>query len=203
MADEKALDQVELADEMIAGRRSSTEMPADMAPWMARTILGIDRFMAWTGKLVCWLSVPIMFAMVYEVTARYAFTAPTVWAYDISRMCYGAMFVLGSAYALSKGLHIRSDFIYRTWSIKTQGWVDLLLYIVFFFPSMLLLLWVSSDWAWVSVVRAERSMDTAWAPLIGPLKSTLPVGVLLLVIQGISEVLKSVYAATRGKWPNQ
>lgn len=203
MAEERAVEEIELADEMIAGRRTATEMPPDMAPWMATIILAIDTFMSWTGRVFSWLCVPIMFAMVYEVTARYAFTAPTVWAYDVSRMCYGAMFVLGAGYALSKGLHIRSDFLYRAWPVKVQGWVDLLLYVVFFFPSMLLLLWVSSDWAWTSLVRGERSMDTAWAPLIGPVKATLPIGILLLVIQGISELLKSIYAATHGKWPNQ
>ena len=62
-----------------------------------------------------------MGAMMYEVIARYLFTAPTVWAYDISRMVYGAMFVLGAGYALSKGVHIRSDFLYRKWSVRTQG----------------------------------------------------------------------------------
>ena len=59
--------------------------------------------------------------MVYEVFARYYFTAPTVWAYDMSRMIYGAMFVLGAAYALSKGVHIRSDFLYRSWSVQHAG----------------------------------------------------------------------------------
>lgn len=203
MAEKKAIDEVELTDEMIAGRRLATGMPPDMPGWMAGAILGIDRFMAFTGRLFSWLAVPLMFAMVYEVVARYAFTAPTVWAYDVSRMCYGAMFVLGAGYALSKGIHIRSDFLYREWSVRTQGKVDTFLYLIFFFPTMLLLLWVSSEWAWTSLSRGERSMDTAWAPLIGPIKAALPVGIALLAVQGVSELLKSIYAASRGRWPNQ
>lgn len=196
-------DKIELADEMIAGRRGTPgQMPDDMPRWMARTIVGIDVFMGWVGTLVAFLTLPIIFAMVYEVVARYAFTAPTVWAYDISRMFYGAMFVLGAGYALAKGVHIRSDFLYRDWKVTTQGRVDAILYIVFFFPTMLLLLWVSYDWAATSVIRGERSMDTAWAPLLGPIKSCLPIGILLLTIQGLSELLKSLYAATHGKWPN-
>jgi TRAP-type mannitol/chloroaromatic compound transport system permease small subunit len=135
------------------------------------------------------------------VVARYLFTAPTVWAYDISRMLYGALFVLGAGYALSKGVHIRSDFLYRNWSVRTQGRVDALLYVVFYFPTMLLLLWVSSDWAWTSIERGERGMDTSWMPLLGPVRSCLPIGVVLLIIQGVSELLKSAYAATRGRWP--
>ncbi|NJO34434.1 MAG: TRAP transporter small permease subunit [Rhodospirillales bacterium] len=196
-------DQPSLTDEMIAGRRTdAARLPGDMPRWMARVITAIDRFSHAVGWLVAWFTVPIMGAMIYEVVARYAFTAPTVWAYDISRMFYGAAFVLGGGYALSRGIHIRSDFLYRNWSVKTQGRIDTMLYLTFFFPTMLLLLWVSGEWAWRAVSMGERSMDTAWAPLLGPVKSTLPVGILFLIIQGISELLKSSYAAWRGRWPD-
>ena len=196
-------DSPDLTDEMIAGRRSSTgKMPEDMPVWMARTIVGIDRLNLWVGRLVAVMVLPIMFSMVYEVTVRYAFNAPTIWAYDISRMFYGAMFVLGAAYGLSKGVHIRSDFIYRTWKVENQGRVDAALYVIFFFPTMILLLWVSFDWAWTSLIRGERGMDTAFAPLLGPVRSALPIGVFLLILQGVSELLKSIYAARTGPWPD-
>ena len=193
----------ELTDEMIAGRRSDTaRLPDDMPRWMAALIRAIDRLNLVVGWLVAWFVVVIMGSMIYEVVARYVFTAPTIWAYDISRMFCGAAFVLGGGYALAKGVHIRSDFLYRTWSVKTQGRVDTLLYVVFFFPTMLLLLWVSGDWAWRSVSMGERGIDTALAPLLGPVKSSLPFGILFLTLQGVSELLKSLYAASRGRWPN-
>lgn len=193
----------EITDELIAGRRTAPgRMPDDMPAWMARTIVAINRLNLWVGRIVGFMVLPIMFAMVYEVIVRYAFTAPTVWAYDISRMFYGAMFVLGAAYGLSRGIHIRSDFLYRNWSVRTQGRVDAALYVVFFFPSMILLLWVSFDWAWTSLIRGERGMDTAFAPLLGPVRSALPIGVFLLVLQGIAELLKSIYAAKTGRWPD-
>lgn len=193
-----------LTDEMIAGRRRDdaiAHLPGDMPNWMARTIVAIDTLSAWIGRIVCWLTLPLIAAMVYEVLARYFFTAPTMWAYDISRMLYGALFTLGAGYALSKGVHIRSDFLYRDWSVKTQGRVDAALYLLFYFPSMLIFLWVAGEWAWIAVDRGERGMDTAWMPLLGPIKSCLPFGVLFLVIQGVSELLKSLYAASRGHWP--
>jgi TRAP-type mannitol/chloroaromatic compound transport system permease small subunit len=192
-----------VTDEMIAGRRpdSRGHLPPDMPEWMAGTIVAIDTFSLWVGRLVSWLTVPLMFGMVYEVIARYLFTAPTLWAYDISRMIYGAMFVLGAAYALSKGVHIRSDFLYRKWSAQTQGKVDSALYLLCYFPAMLIFLWVSSQWAWVSVVRGERGTDTAWMPLLGPLKSALPIGIVFLLVQGVSELLKSLHAARSGRWP--
>ena len=192
-----------LTDEMIAGRRHDPHrgLPRDMPPWMRRTIIAIDTFSYWTGRLVSWLLVPLMLAMVYEVFARYFFTAPTVWAYDVSRMLGGAMFVLGAAYALSKGVHIRSDFIYRKWSVKTQGRVDAFLYVTFYFPALLIFLWVAYQWGWNSLSRGERGTDTAWMPLLGPVKSALPVGVVFLLIQGVSELLKSLHAARKGRWP--
>ncbi len=191
-----------VADELIAGRRADVRrMPEDMPRWMARIILGIDAFNGWIGRLAAWLTLPLMFAMVYEVFVRYAFTAPTSWAYDISRMIYGAMFVIGAGYALSKGVHIRSDFLYRKWSERTQGRVDTALYVFCYFPAMIIFLWVAAQWAWTAVDRGERGMDTAWMPLLGPIKSCLPFGILFLIIQGVSELLKSIYAATRGRWP--
>ena len=192
-----------LTDEMIAGRRpdSHGHLPEDMPRWMSTTIVAIDTFSLWIGRVVAWLTLPLMAAMIYEVFARYYFTAPTIWAYDISRMVYGAMFILGAAYALSKGVHIRSDFIYRKWSVKTQGRVDLALYVICYFPAMIILLWVSSEWAWTSLMRGERGTDTSWMPLLGPVKSALPVGVVFLIIQGVSELLKSLHAARKGEWP--
>jgi TRAP-type mannitol/chloroaromatic compound transport system permease small subunit len=196
-------DTPKLTDEMIAGRRADVGvgLPDDMPPWMHRTIVVIDTFSQWIGHLVSWLTIPLMLAMVYEVTARYAFTAPTVWAYDLSRMIYGAFFVLGAGYALSKGVHIRSDFLYRKWSVKTQGRVDAALYIVFYFPAMLVFMWVASKWAWTAIERGERGMDTAWMPLLGPVRSCLPFGIAFLLIQGVSELLKSIHAARAGRWP--
>ena len=193
----------DFSDELIAERRSDPtgELPADMPRWMAGAITGIDRFSLWTGRIICWLTVPMFAATVYEIIARYAFTAPTMWAYDISRMLYGALFMLGSGYALSKGVHIRADFLYRSWSERTQGLVDGALYLLFYFPGLIIFTWTALDFASAAWMRGERGMDTAWMPPVYPIKSVLPVGAVLLLIQGVSEFLKSVYAATRGRWP--
>jgi len=193
----------EFADELIAERRPDTpgRMPDDMPRWMAGTITGIDWFSLWTGRLVCWLTVPMFGAMVFEVVGRHFFNAPTLWAYDVSRMLYGALFMLGAGYALSKGVHIRADFIYRNWSVQAQGTVDAVLYVLFYFPGLVVFLWASADFAWDAWDRGERGMDTAWMPHLGPIRSCLPIGVLLLLVQGVSELLKSLYAANRGRWP--
>ena len=194
---------LDISDELIAERRARApgDLPGDMPVWMARVITWIDTFSLWVGRTVCWLTVPLFGAMVYEVVARYAFIAPTMWAYDISRMLYGALFMLGAGYALSRGVHIRADFIYRNWSQRTQGLIDATLYVVFYFPGLLVFLWMATDFAYLAWYRGERGMDTAWMPYMAPIKTVLPTGIVLLLIQGVSELLKSVYAVMRGRWP--
>ena len=203
MAEEIDPDDLEIADELIAERRSADpdHLPEDMPPWMSCPIRVIDKINLWVGKMVCWMLVPMCLAMVYEVVARKFFVAPTMWAYDISRMLYGALFVLGAGYALLRGVHIRADFLYRNWSPRTQGRVDAALYLLFYFPGLLVFLWMSIDYAWTAIDRGERGMDTAWMPYMGPIKSALPIGIIFLLIQGVSEFLKSIYASTRGRWP--
>ena len=127
--------KIDISDEMIAERRGGTrKMPDDMPSWMAKSIVTIDKFSKLIGNIVCWITVPLILGMVYEVLARKFFLAPTIWAYDISRFLYGALFMLGAGYALSKGVHIRADFLYRNFKVKNQGRVDFILYLLFYFP---------------------------------------------------------------------
>ena len=119
----------------------------------------------------------------------------------VVNFAHGALFMLGAGYALSKGVHIRADFLYRLWPEKLQGRIDLVLYILLYFPGMLVFLYMATDYASLAWIRGEKGMDTAWMPHMGPIKTALPVGILFLIIQGISETLKSYYAATRGRWP--
>ena len=196
--------KLDTSEEMIAERRSgSGKMPDDMPKWMASTIINIDKFSRRVGNVVCWITVPLILAMVYEVLARKIFTAPTMWAYDMSRFLYGALFMLGAGYALSKGVHIRADFLYRNFKIKTQGIVDTSLYLLFYFPGLLFFFYMTTGFVQESIMRGERGMDTAWMPYMWPIKTCLLIGIVFLLIQGISELFKSYWAATRGRWPGE
>ena len=200
MSDEPG--KLDISDEMIAERRGgSGKMPSDMPSWMASSIINIDKFSKLIGNVVCWILMPLIFAMTYEVFARKLFHAPTIWAYDISRFLYGALFMLGAGYALSKGVHIRADFLYRNFKTKNQGTIDFWLYIIFYFPGLLVFLYMTFGYVGESIQRGERGMDTTWMPYMWPIKSCLWVGIIFLLIQGVSELLKSYYAATKGKWP--
>ena len=196
--------KLDISDEMIAERRGgSDKMPDDMPSWMANTIIKIDKFSKIVGSIVCWILMPLIFAMTYEVLARKLFLAPTIWAYDISRFLYGALFMLGAAYALSKGVHIRADFLYRNFKTKTQGTIDFWLYLLFYFPGLIVFLYMTTGFVQESIMRNERGMDTTWMPIMWPIKSCLWFGIVFLLIQGVSEILKSYYAATKGKWPGE
>ena len=195
--------KLDKSDEMIAERRQgSGKMPEDMPKWMASTITNIDKWSKWTGNIVCWISMPLMFAMVYEVLARKLFLAPTMWAYDMSRFFYGALFMLGAGYALSKGVHIRADFLYRNFKVKTQGLIDFWLYLLFYFPGLLAFFYMTTIFVMESIQRGEKGMDTAWMPYMWPIKACLWFGILFLLVQGISELFKSYYAAKKGRWPD-
>ena len=101
---------------------------------MERYIDFADRVSAWFGKAFAWLILVMTFGVGYEVFVRYLLRDPTSWAFDVSYMMYGALFMMGGAYTLSRDGHVRGDFVYRLWSPKTQAKVELVLYLIFFFP---------------------------------------------------------------------
>ena len=196
--------KIDTSDEMIAERRGgSVKMPADMPLWMAKTITSIDKFSKWVGNIVCWILMPLIFAMTYEVIMRKLFLAPTIWAYDISRFLYGALFMLGAAYALSRGVHIRADFLYRNFKVKNQGLIDFWLYILFYFPGLFIFFYMTVGYVGESIRRGERGMDTTWMPYMWPIKTCLLIGIAFLLIQGVSELLKSYWASKKGEWPGE
>ena len=165
---------------------------------LIRTVQSIDKFTDKSGMLIAWLNVPLVAVVAWEVIARYFFHAPTIWSFDVTYMLYGTIFMLGAAYALHKGAHIRTDFFYEKWSVKTKGMVDSISYLVFFFPSIIMLLIASGNEAWYAWTIKETSEQTPWRPILWPYKSVVPVTCVLLLIQGISEVIKSTYAWRRG-----
>jgi TRAP-type mannitol/chloroaromatic compound transport system permease small subunit len=165
---------------------------------LIRTVQSIDKFTDRTGMLIAWLNVPLVIVVAWEVIARYFFHAPTIWSFDVTYMLYGTIFMLGAAYALHKGAHIRTDFFYEKWSVKTRGMVDSISYLVFFFPSIAMLLAASGSEAWYAWTINETSEQTPWRPILWPYKSVVPITCVLLLVQGVSEVIKSTYAWRKG-----
>jgi len=159
-----------------------------MDSWLIRNIGKVSK---WTGLSVSWLVVPLVFVMVYEVIARKFFT-PTTWAFDSAYILYGTHFMLAAAYCLYRGKHVRTDVWYGSWSPRTQGLVDSILYLFLFLPGMAFFFWLSWEYFHESLLIWERSTFSPWRPIIWPFKLVIPVSVALLILQGIAELLKSL-----------
>lgn len=166
---------------------------------LVRLIRLIDAISDWSGRVVAWLVLPLIAVMTWEICVRYLLR-PTQWAFDLSYMLYGAMFMLGSAYTLYRGSHIRTDFLYQNWSVRTQATVDALCYLLLFFPGIAIFLWIGTEFAWQSWVREERSVGSSWMPVIYPLKAVLPIATAMLLLQGFAEFLKCIHALRTGQW---
>lgn len=173
--------------------------PDGFPPAVMAAVRVIDTISDWAGRIFCWLIIPLMLGTTYEVIVRYVFNSPTIWAYDLSYMLYGSHFMLGAGYTLLKGGHIRTDIFYEKWSAQRRGTVDALLYLLFFFPGMIFFFWMGYQEASHSWQIAERSDASPWRPILYPLKAVLPTTALLLLLQGISEFIKSLHLALKGR----
>ena len=156
----------------------------------ARLASAIDTLTRFFGKAIAWLILPMILSLVWEVVARYFFNAPTVWAYDMTFMLYGSFFMVGSAWTLQRGGHIRTDVYYARWSKRTQARVDLACYLVLFFPAMVVFGWLCWEYFWKSFQQNESIVTSPWMPIVWPFKFMMPLSAVLLLLQGISECLK-------------
>jgi TRAP-type mannitol/chloroaromatic compound transport system permease small subunit len=160
-----------------------------------------DDLSAWFGKVFAWCIIVMAFGMGYEVVVRYAFSAPTPWAFDLSYMLYGAMFMMAGAYALSRDGHVRGDFIYRLWQPRTQAGVELVLYFLFFFPGVLALVFAGWKYASRSWRYFEVSSNSPAGIPIFQFKSVIVAAGILLFLQGIAQVFRCVICLRTGEWP--
>lgn len=154
----------------------------------------------YTGYLFALLNAPLILSNTYEVISRYALNQPTEWALDVTTQSFGALFMLGAPYALLKGAHVRTDMLWEKFSDRKKGLIDAIAFVIFFLPTMAVLVYISIDDFFYSMDIGERSNTTSWQPIIWPLRAVIPLSCALLFIQGISELLKSIYAAQTGSF---
>lgn len=170
---------------------------------MTRFLFFIDSLSTWVGKAFAWLILVLTLGISYEVLVRYAFRAPTTWAFDFSYINYGAMFLMAGAYALSRNSHVRADVVYRLWKPRTQAMMDLLLYFLFFFPAVAAFIYAGWNYAKFSIQFREVSIFSPAGIPVFPLKTLIPVTGVLLLLQGIAEVIRCVICIRQGAWPQR
>ena len=168
---------------------------------MERFLLFVDRLSMWMGKTFAWCILILTFAVSYEVFVRYALRAPTAWAYDVSYIMYGALFLMAGAYTVSRDGHVRGDVVYRLWSPRTQGAVDLVLYVLFYFPAVLALIYSGFWFAHLAWRFGETSVFSPASIPIWQVKALIPVAGIVLALQGISEIVRCWRAVRDNEWP--
>jgi TRAP-type mannitol/chloroaromatic compound transport system permease small subunit len=155
----------------------------------------------WAGKTFAWCIIILTFGVSYEVFVRYVLGAPTTWSYDISYMMYGALFLMAGAYTVSRNGHVRGDFIYRLWPQRVQAIVDLVLYVLFYLPGIGALVYAGTHFARMSWRFGEVSVFSPANIPIFPMKTLIPIAGVLLLLQGISEILRCIECIREGHWP--
>jgi len=161
----------------------------------------VDTVSEWCGKLFAWCVVILTVVVCYEVFMRYVMRAPTRWAYDAGYMLYGAMFFMAGAYALARNAHVRADVIYRFLKPRTQGSIDLVLYLIFFFPAAFFFVYSGYSFAARSWVMGEVSSASPFRIPVYHFKTLIPLAGAFLFVQGIAETIRCIYAIRDNKWP--
>src|SRR5256714_5908800 len=168
-----------------------------------RLLFLVDEISTWIGKTAGWCILALTFTTSYEVFMRYLFLAPTDWAFDASYMLYGTLFMLAGAYTLSRNAHVRGDFIYRAWPPRRQAKMDLVLFILFFFPGMLAFVYAGIGFAKLSYIMNEHSAASPNRPIVWPFKWLIPIVGVLMVMQGVVEVIRCIECIRTGEWPKR
>lgn len=173
------------------------------APRLQRLLLPVDRVSTIVGQFFAWSILLLTFAVSYEVFSRYVLGAPTDWAFDASYILYGVLFIMAGAYALSRNAHVRGDFLYRAWPPRRQALMDLVLYFLFFFPGIIAFIYSGYGFAAQSWFSHEHSAYSPSGPPIYHYKTVIPITGVLLLLQGIVEVVRCLVCLRTGSWPQR
>ena len=167
---------------------------------MTSIIHAIESFNIWIGRAFGWCILVPTFSVAYEVFVRYVLNAPTVWAFDMMVQMYGALFLMAGPYALAQDTHVRADVVYRFLPPRWQARLDLLLYVVFFFPGMFALFWFGWEIAADSWRYEEVSWNSPARIQIYFFKTLIPLAGALFILQGIGECMRCYLAIKNNTW---
>jgi TRAP-type mannitol/chloroaromatic compound transport system permease small subunit len=171
-------------------------------PMNAQRFLRVtDEVSYWSGKAFAWLIVGATLVISVEVFKRYILNAPTAWIFDLNNMLYGTLFMMCGAYTLAQGGHVRADFVYGRLSPRAQAALDLSLYFLFFIPGILALIYAGYAYAAESWLIREHSTVTAEGPPVYQFKAVIPVAGVLVMFQGLAEIVRCVLCLRTGVWP--
>ena len=170
---------------------------------MQKLLLFVDRISTWVGQAFSFFIIALTLHVSWEVFSRYALDNPRAWAFDVMIMFYGTLFMMAGAYTLAKNGHVRGDVIYGFFSPRAQAAVDLTLYIVFFIPGVVALVWAGYTYAAESWAINEHSNITSEGPPVYPFKTVIPLAGAFVLLQGIVEIIRCIICLRQGDWPSR
>ena len=159
----------------------------------------IDKINRWIGKAVSFFVLLVMGITLLEVFLRYGFNRPTMWVHETSQQIFAIAFLLGSAYTLQEGGHVRVDIFYRRLSTKGRAIIEIVSSL-FYFIFIGILLWKGGEMAYESVTMLERT-QTPWEPYVFHVILALPIAALLLLMQGIADFIRNLKIVANGEKP--
>jgi len=152
----------------------------------------LDSISEWTGRIFGWVIVPLVLLTVMEVILRRFLNSPTIWSFEVLKQLFGLHFMIVAAYALLYRAHVSVDVFTMLLSEKARAILDIVTYLIFFFPFCLVCIWQGYSFA----ARSWAMRETSWSvfhPPLYPIKTVIIITFILLTLQGISEVIKRVY----------
>ncbi len=170
---------------------------------MQKLLLFVDKISTWVGQAFSWIIVALTLHIAWEVFSRYVLDNPRAWAFDAMIMMYGTLFMMAGAYTLAKNGHVRGDVIYGYFTPRAQAALDLTLYIVFFIPGVIALVWAGYTYAAESWAINEHSNITAEGPPVYPFKTVIPLAGAFVLMQGIVEIIRCAICLKQGEWPSR
>ena len=163
---------------------------------MEKALQIIDRISELSGKVVSVLPGVVVIAIMYEISMRYVFRLPTLWASEVIVYGCGLTYVLGAAWALRERRHVKIDLLYDRLSERGRAILDSGTF-VFFALYILVLIWASGKYALKSYALGETS-GSAWNPVVYPIKAAIPIGASLLFLQAVAKFIRVLHFAIKG-----
>jgi TRAP-type mannitol/chloroaromatic compound transport system permease small subunit len=156
----------------------------------------IDKINRWIGKMVSIFVLLIMSITLLEVVLRYGFNRPTMWVHETSQQIFAIAFLLGSAYTLQEGGHVRVDILYRRLSTRGRAILEIVTSILYFLFNGVLL-WKGGEMAYESVMMLEKT-QTPWEPYVFHVILAIPIAAALMLLQGIVDFIRNLKTLAKG-----
>jgi len=164
-----------------------------------RILKVIDKMSEMSGSIGKWFAFLLVLVGTYDAVSRHFFNSPTIWAYDVLCMAGGIVYMLGASYDFKHDAHTRVDIIYGALSEKVQSIINIICSLTLFFPLMITMFVLATQWSIKAWVGGEVMFTSFWYPPAAPYRTIFAIGILLMLLQGLAKLIRDIYFLIGGK----